>query len=86
MNSDQVATDPKTALANYQYTDIGFMSATAVGPSVENTNSTRLGLVLGVSIPLGILLILVIVLIKTKLKDDDEEEEDYTEKDLDHNG
>jgi hypothetical protein len=74
-------------LANYQYTDIGFMSATAVGPSVQNdTNSTRLGLVLGVAIPLAVLLILVIVLIKTKLKDEDEEDEDYTEKDLDHNG
>lgn len=71
VNSNQISGDPQTALASYPYTDIGFMSSTVVGPAVETTDSTRLGLVLGVSIPLAILLILVIVLIKTKLNDDD---------------
>jgi hypothetical protein len=54
LNSDSITTDPNTALAGATFTDLSLVSLSVVSNSVSSS-SVNLGLVLGVSIPLGIL-------------------------------
>jgi hypothetical protein len=55
LDSESTTVDPATAVANTQDDNFGTLGVSVVNNSPSTESATNLGLILGVSIPLGIL-------------------------------
>jgi hypothetical protein len=55
MDGDATTVDPLTAINNIKDDNFGVIGVSVVNSSSQQQSSTNLGLILGVSIPLGVL-------------------------------